>query len=114
MDELFSNFLITLIVISAIFGILYTFLITRHRERIMMMEKGINSELFVSKNNGRWRALKIGLLFIGIALGLIIGGLLESHLIIEEGVFYIAMITFFGGLGLLSYFFIEKKFRDNE
>ena len=114
MDELFSNFLITLIVISAIFGIIYTFLMTRHRERTMMMEKEIDPTLFISKNNGRWRALKGGLLLVGVALGLILGGIFENYLDINNGVLYISMVTFFGGVGLLSYFFLEKRYRDEE
>ena len=114
MDELFFNLLITLIVFSSIFGIVYTFLITRYRERIMMIERQISPEFYKSKNGRSWNTLKFGLLLIGIALGLIVGGVLEDYLIIDEGVFYTAMVTFFGGLGLLSYFFIEKKYRDKE
>ena len=114
MDELFFNLLITLIVFSSIFGIIYTFLITRYRERTLMIEKQISPEFYKSKNGRSWNTLKFGLLFIGIALGLIIGGVFEGRLMIDESVFYIAMVTFFGGLGLISYFFIEKKYRDKE
>ncbi len=114
MDEIFGNFLITLVVFSSAFGIIYTFLITRHRERTLMMERGINPQEYKSKSSGSWNALKAGLLLIGIALGLITGGVFECRLMIDETVFYIAMVTFFGGLGLLSYFFIERKYRDKE
>ncbi|MBL0342543.1 MAG: hypothetical protein IPP71_17565 [Bacteroidetes bacterium] len=54
--------------------------------------------------------MKFGMLFIGVALGILMGNILAATTLLEEPVAYLSMIFLFGGLSLVTYYvFIEKK-----
>lgn len=55
-------------------------------------------------------ALRFGLLFIGIALGIILGGVLNRIGLFEEALFsYLTGIFLCGGLALIIGYFVENK-----
>lgn len=111
MDEIFRDFLVTFIIVAALFGIVYVYYLNRHRERVMMMERGLNlSELSLGKNS-RWMALKFGILLTGLAIGILIGNLLYEYFGLTNIVSFLSMTLLFGGLGLILYFFIETKYK---
>lgn len=98
-----------LIPISAfltIFGVIYVYLTTRNKERLSMIERGVNADSFTF----RWSrfSLKIGLLAMGIALGILIGQAL-SKVGMQEEPATISMIFLFGGGGLVAEYFLAKK-----
>ncbi len=95
-----------------IFGIMYL----RSRERLAMIDKGMNPIV----NDGRPRPfinLKWGLLLIGAGAGLLLAYLLNSFVFTQpvsgkhlNPVFlYFALIAIGGGLGLFLSYRIEKK-----
>ena len=114
---------------GAIFGICYLYFTTRNRERMALIEKGIDASILFKKNKidySRW-TLKLGLLAIGVAFGIVLG-------VIASNVFYSAfyiqhpasgqnwewfenrsaeiivpLAFLFGGVGLLISYFIERK-----
>jgi hypothetical protein len=105
-----EEILIPLIIFSAIFGVSYVYLITRNKERLALIEKGADASLF---NPGRKRGLgsivlNLALLAIGIGFGILIGALLEQNGM-DEDVAFPASIFVFGGIGLLSSFFLNRK-----
>jgi len=55
--------------------------------------------------------LKIGMLSMGIAVGILLGALLESLTVMQEEVCYTSMIFFFGGLSLVLFYIIDRKSR---
>lgn len=89
------------------FGIIYVVFSTRNRERLAMIEKGVNPQDFVE---GRKRfGIRIGLLSMGIATGILLGQLIAhtTKMDIEPATF--SMIFLFGGLGLVVDHFLAKK-----
>ncbi|MEE9363470.1 MAG: DUF6249 domain-containing protein [Cellulophaga sp.] len=111
MDEIFRDFLVTFIIVAAFFGIVYVFFMTRHRERLLLIERGLDMSNFPPNKNMRWVALKFGVLFIGIAIGILVGNVLSEYLDFNEVVSFLSMTFLFGGLGLVSYFFIESNYK---
>lgn len=103
-----SNFevLIPIAFFALIFGIFHLFI--RRKERLALIEKGVTASIF-NKNGNVSTNLKYGILFIGIAIGFLMGELLHNTTPINEGVAYLSMIFFFGGAGLVIYYLIARK-----
>lgn len=107
--------LIPLSMFAGMFGIAYVFLTGRHRERMAMIEKGIGAELFQNRRRTSHLALKVGMLAVGVACGIVVGAMFQSRLPnLEEGVPYFASIMLFGGLALVAYFFVERRLIEKE
>jgi hypothetical protein len=102
---------------AMVFGIMYMFYTTRNKERLALIEKGADASLFNtgkdSKGSLGWSkfTLKIGMLFMGIALGIIVGAVLYQAGVLNEGVSYPSMIFFFGGFSLVLFYLIDRKSR---
>lgn len=99
-------------IFGSIFGIAYLYFITRNRERMAMIEKGIGAELFSTTPKPKFTfwALKIGMLLLGIGIGLILGAFFSlgySHYN-DKMVVYWGFVLSLGGLGLLISFIIES------
>lgn len=105
------------------FGAIYIFVSTRHRERMAMIEKGIEIEFKRNTNFIATWSIKIGLLLMGVALGILIGhiitnvfyssyhhyDLVNNYMRSNEEVVIIPLCFFFGGLALFISYFIERK-----
>lgn len=99
---------------AAVFGILYFYFRNRNRERMLMIEKGIDPSIFLKKpNRNSSAALKYGLFFVGLAVGIFFGGILSNSAILNEEVAYFSMILLFGGIGLLLFYVIDKRNEKN-
>jgi hypothetical protein len=101
---------------AAVFGIMYVFYTVRNKERMALIEKGADATLFntgkeASKRSFSWSkfTLKAGMLFMGIAVGIIVGAILSDAGILNEDANYPAMIFFFGGLSLVLFYVIDRK-----
>ena len=92
-----------------IIGIAYLFFMTRHRERMKLFELFADQPEHFPKVFFRADALKFGLLGIGIAIGSMLGFLLDENRIMDEEIAYTSMVFLFGGLGLLSSYLILRK-----
>lgn len=105
--------LVPLAFFALVFGSIYIFVTTRNKERLALIEKGANPELFKTKDTGSaFRTLKLGLFFIGIAIG-IIGGYFLTNSGMEEEPAYFSMIFLFGGIALAASYFLQKKHPEN-
>jgi len=98
-------------VTAIIFGFVYNiiFILVRKSERMAMLEKGVDASFFITKPQTSQQALKFGLLFIGVAIGILLGSILSATTVLPEEAAYFSMIFLFGGLGLVINYFIEKK-----
>ena len=103
---------ITIVIFGALFGIAYVFLMTRHRERMTIMERGLDASVFATPKKYFSLTLKFGMLFVGIALGILAGHWLHQYYDLAEEVAFLSMVFLLGGLALIANFFIERKIKD--
>jgi hypothetical protein len=101
---------------ATVFGVYYVHITTRNKERMALIEKGADASLFNTGNEGRtslfdWSklTLKIGMLFMGVALGIIAGAILESMQVMPDGPGYVSMVFLFGGLSLVLFYLVDRK-----
>jgi len=103
---------IVVAIFAALFGIIFVIVTARNRERLSMIEKGINPLEHKPKNNSGG-LLKWALLVIGLGLGFFIGSLLAGYTSIQPEAAYFSSVFFFGGLGLLGAYLIERKTKED-
>jgi len=101
---------------ATVFGIMYVHYTTRNKERLALIEKGADASLFNTGKEGHkfsiaWGkfTLKIGMLAMGIALGILVGAILTNAGVLDEDANYSSMIFFFGGLSLVLFYVIDRK-----
>ena len=104
--------LIPMAFFAAIFGIFYLYITARNKERLSMIEKGADASMFTRKRKYYAMTLKIGMLLIGVALGILVGSIIDQYTLLEEEVGYFSMIFLFGGLALVTNALMEKKESD--
>jgi len=106
-----NNFLGPGAVLAALFiatgYTVYTFIKASHLERMAKIEKGIDTN--ATPNQAKFLGLKIGVLMIGIACGLLLAYTLEQTTTIKGEVFYPSFMLLFGGISLIISFFWTKK-----
>ncbi len=90
----------------------YTFIKASHLERMAKIEKGIDTN--ASPSQAKFLSLKIGLLMIGIACGILLAYILEQTTTIKGEVFYPSFMLLFGGLSLIISFFWTKNLNKNQ
>lgn len=109
--------IVFLALFGTVFGIAYVFLTTRNRERLALIEKGVDASLFDTKGSKFSIAkfiLNIALLFIGIGMGIFVGNYLSNVMNMDEDFMIPSMLFIFGGLGLVVGFFITRRLEDKE
>jgi hypothetical protein len=106
-----EDILVPIVLFGVIFGIVYIVVSARHKERMVMIEKGADPSLFKSQQLkfSRYNTFKYGLLLVGIAIGIIIGGLVDASDVVNEETAYFSSILFFGGLALIVAFLLRNK-----
>lgn len=103
-----NGFLIPLVVFSSISFIFFIIVITRHKEKMAMIEKGFDPKTFETAPKTNY-ILRTGLLFAGVGLGIMLGGLIETLTDIEGPTAYFSMILLFSGLSQVIAFVVDKK-----
>jgi hypothetical protein len=105
--------IITIASFLSLFGIIYVFITARHRERMALIDRGVDASILTDKNYTSYPTLKFGMLFVGIALGILLGNMLDYYYDFTKGVAYLAMIFLLGGVSLILNFFIERRLSAN-
>jgi len=91
---------------ALIFGIVYL----KTRENMALIEKGMNPKKYAN-SPAPFRSLKIGLLFLGAGLGLLLAYFIDFN-VEDRGdnpAIYFSLIAVGGGLGLIISYFVERK-----
>ncbi len=88
----------------------------RRIERTSLIAAGKEANIF---NQGDKKvfisyALKFGILFIGVGLGLLIGDYLAKTTNIEEVVAYMSPVFVLGGISLLIFYWLQSKISENK
>jgi len=107
-------------IVFTTFGVtIYTWLSSRHKERMAMIEKGVNPADFKS---GSFRdllrpnplsSLKWGMLTMFVGVGILVATWLDRSLYMQDSV-YPASMLLFGGLALVIFYFIASRKMRNE
>lgn len=115
-------FLIPIIVSTALFAMIFGIVYLVKRERMAMIERGMDPRRYNKPQSAPFQNLKWGLLLIGAGTGLFLAYLLGHTVFskigdMEDGgnvALYFALIALFGGAGLFLSYRIEKKEADKE
>lgn len=97
--------------IGAIWG---SIVLTRHKERMSMIEKGLKAEDIKSLYERHafrldsLSSLKWGIVLVCVGVGILLAMWLRNSLMFDEGG-VAGLIATFGGLGLLIFYFIASK-----
>jgi hypothetical protein len=89
-------------------------ILTRHKERMTMIEKGLKAEDIKAlyERGTRWMSplapLMWGMVFVGIGLAAIIGTWLNNVYNVGDEVIP-ALMALFGGIGLIAFYFVASK-----
>ena len=101
-----SQILIPIALFAMIYGIVY--LLVRKKERLALIQKGADATIFDSSRQPS--SLKWGLLLVGIGTGILLGKVLSIYTILDEEPATFSMICLCGGIGLIIYHLVAKKF----
>lgn len=102
-----------IIVIGIIFGFLYgvIYLSIRRKERMALLEKGADPAIFQEPKSEKQHSLRYGLFLIGLAIGILMGNVLEVTTSLGREASYFSMVFLFGGIALVLSHFIGKNMK---
>ncbi len=110
------NGLIGLVAVLLIFGGTPTLIIliyyfgrsAKHKERMALIEKGMDPAVYMKEEAPYYNALMWGMLILGIGLGSFLGYILYAYAGMGEEYMIPSMSLIFGGLGLIAYYAHRK------
>ena len=103
------------IIFGSIFGVFYLFFSTRNKERLALIEKGVEASIFMkaprktSYSTSKVIILNLAVLLMGIGLGVFLALLLDTYTTMDSDAIYPACIFFMAGVGLFTGFTLTKK-----
>ena len=105
--------LVPLSLFLMIFGIVYLIYSTRNRERLALIEKGVDASIFLqAKGNGvpAWKIFVVNFAFllIGVGIGIFLALLITTYTSLEDDAVYPSIIFIMAGIGLLTGFKTAK------
>lgn len=111
-------YLIIIALCLTVFGIFYTFLSYRNKERLALLESGLDMDFFrLNQKRQNVFLLTFGMIFLGFSIGVLSGFFLEKYLLENFNPnhyrnypqAYLISVAFFVGLFMLLSFIINKK-----
>ena len=107
-----GEIIIFLCIFGSIFGIAYLHYSTRNKERLALIEKGMDAGIFKQSRETPpiWKilVLNIALLLMGIGTGILIALMLQETVGYNDAL-YPGIIFLMAGTGLLTGFFLTRK-----
>lgn len=97
-----------------VFGIVYLFLSIRNKERLALIEKGVDASIFMKGNQNttsivRIIILNVALLLMGIGIGVSVALFLSYYTGLRPAPLILAATFTMAGFGLLTGFYLTKK-----
>ncbi|WP_264535784.1 DUF6249 domain-containing protein [Flavobacterium sp. N1736] len=114
-----AQILIPISMFLMIFGIIYLFFSTRNRERMALIEKGVDASIFfkgVGKRGSAWKVFVVNFAFllIGTGVGIFLALLITTYTSLEDDAVYPSIIFIMAGVGLLTGFKTAKDLDKEE
>jgi uncharacterized membrane protein YesL len=81
----------------------------KNKERMAMIEKGLDPSLYIKENPISNKVLLWGMLLGGIGLGLLLGYIISVATGMQLAPIMPILAVLFGGFGLIGYYMYEKK-----
>ena len=111
-----EEILVPIAICAMIFGIVYIAVTARHRQRMAMIEKGMDLGNLNMKEVP-YRNLRNGLFMMAIGLGLFLGYLMDTHMVGfgpdgdmgDTPLPYLIMVLLCGGLALVAHHIIVSR-----
>ncbi len=98
---------------AMIFGCVYVAVTSKHRQRMALIEKGMDPSLIGGSHRDIYRSLRLGLLAVGIGVGLFLGRFLDRAMFAGAGedtpIAYFITTLLCGGVALLAYHFLVRN-----
>lgn len=88
--------------------IIFIYIKIKHKERMALIEKGVDTTKLFSKKYANQTNLRNGILLVSLALGLLVGYILTKVTSIEVFVAYAASLLLCEGAGFLVYYYKNK------
>jgi len=86
----------------------------KHKERLAMIEKGVDLSSFIKEVNPLFQILMWGSLLAGIGLGLLLGYLLSMVSSFQQEAIMPILAILFGGTGLIIFYIYRKRSEKRE
>ncbi|MBO0324230.1 hypothetical protein J0X14_18110 [Muricauda sp. CAU 1633] len=99
----------------AIFAVTYLYFTTRNKERMALIEKGVDANIFFKAKGEdsipRWKIILINfaVLLMSIGTAIFLASILSNNFNVEEEVAYPGTIFLMAGIGLLVGFTMTKR-----
>ena len=111
--------LVPIAMFAMIFGIVYITVTSRHRQRMAMIDKGMDPGL-LKEREVPFRTLRNGLVLVGAGIGLFLGYLLDSRMpgygvngdMGDTPLPYFMMVMLCCGIALIVHHFIVRRQKD--
>ncbi|TXD85243.1 hypothetical protein ESY86_01505 [Subsaximicrobium wynnwilliamsii] len=108
-----EGILIPISLFLSVFGIFYLYLSTRNKERLALIEKGVDASVFMrgrQRTAPIWKViiLNLALLLMGIGVGVFLATILDHYTILDDAA-YPASIFLTAGVGLFVGFKLTKN-----
>ena len=95
----------------AVFAIVYVYYTTRTKERLALIEKGVEANIFkIDPTESRVNLVKWGIFLIGLSAGVITGYALSQ--VIDEVVAFFTMILLTGGVSLIVAYAVISRMKN--
>lgn len=109
---------------ATIYGIVYLQINTRHRERMDMLDKGIDPKIIFGNTPNTKSTknrlifyllffLKIGMILIGVGVGFLVASYLHYVIGIKDEIAMAASITLSIGLSLVAFYLFGRRVERN-
>lgn len=109
--EIFAGVLLIFIAVILIVSLSYVLTTSRHKERMLLIEKGLNPKDFQS-DYYFLNSIKVGILLVGVGVGFLLAAFFDFYIFpeIDSPAIYAGCILLFGGISLVFFYaFFNKK-----
>jgi uncharacterized membrane protein HdeD (DUF308 family) len=90
-----------------VYGVI--FLNIRKKERLMLIQAGLDPAAFEKNAKPSLTTVKLGMLLVAIGLGVLLANIIVNLTVMDRDGVYFSIVFLFGGISLLASYFLERK-----